>query len=389
MPTCSGTMYRRDNDKNARVESEQETATRSSLSSLSDTDSQPDNGNMMHQIDISNAPTVQSTVTNKGPLKRKMHDSYSTVVVGSLDQQQDVGTLVHEVNDGSSHNASTDNEGSDFSEPRLTACVCTSLPPRLETKPRYFGGWFEDDSSSEDNRYTFRSEPKQNWSDYSEGDDDLGDIPVKWIKREPKESILPEPTHNSEGSSLLERILDGLSGSIRERVMEHVEFVRKAEAGGHVTNTVSSATTNKESEQQTAHIQGFYGIPKIVSPTWLGATPGPSAHPNARDSSPPRLTATEEKKGCEKPQQRKQAEHNLLSDLDKDNVIRLRQIEADTALAHELQERLDRDAKHTFKHQKHLRQLQQKMDNQGRVLRKWELRMPKLESIPSSEGTQN
>ncbi|KAF8579418.1 hypothetical protein K439DRAFT_1620538 [Ramaria rubella] len=294
-------MYRRDDNKNARVESKQETAARSSSSSLSDTDSQPDNGNMMHQIDISNAPTVQSTVPDKGPLKRKMRDSYSAVVVGALDQQQDVGTLVHEVDDGSSHNASTDNEGSDFSEPRLTACMRTSSPPRLETKPRYFGGWFEDDSSSEDNRYTFWSEPKQCWSDYSEDDDDLGDIPVEWIKGEPKESILPEPTHNSEGSSLLEHVLDGLSRSIREHVMECVEFMRKAEAGGHVTNTISSVTTNEESEQQTAHIQGFDRIPKIVSPTRLGAMPGPSAHPNARNSSPPRLTATEKKKGREKP----------------------------------------------------------------------------------------
>ncbi|KAF8575001.1 hypothetical protein K439DRAFT_1623927 [Ramaria rubella] len=211
-------------------------------------------------------------MTDKGPLKRKMHDSYSTVVV------------VHEVDDGSSYNASTDNEGSDF-----------------KTKPRYFGGWFKDNSSSEDNHYTFRSEPKQHWSDYLEDDDDLGDIPVEWIKREPKESVLPEPTHNSEGSLLLERVLDGLLGSIRERVMERVEFVRKTEAGGCVTNTVSSVTTNKESEQQTTHIQGFDRIPKIVSPARLSAMPGPSAHPNARNSSLPRLTATEKKRGREKP----------------------------------------------------------------------------------------
>ncbi|KAF8576288.1 hypothetical protein K439DRAFT_1622949 [Ramaria rubella] len=125
------------------------------------------------------------------------------LVSSQLKQLEDDSTSVREGNDGFSHDVGTDDDKSDFS-------------------------WFEEDSSSGDNRYTFRSEPKHRWLDYSEYDDDLGDIPVDWIKKEPKESMLPQVTHNSVSSSLFERVLDGLSGSIRDRVMDQVEFVKKA-----------------------------------------------------------------------------------------------------------------------------------------------------------------
>ncbi|KAF8576874.1 hypothetical protein K439DRAFT_1622509 [Ramaria rubella] len=187
MTTHSGTTYRRDNDKNSRVESEQEMSARSSSSPVSDTDSQSDNQHEMHPH--YNSPTVLSIVTDRGPQSGKMRYSYSTVVAGALEQPQDDSTSVREVDDGSSHDVDTDYDESDFSEPRLTSHIHMSSPPRLDMKPKFFRVWFEEDSSSGDKRYTFRSEPKHRWSDYSEDDEDLGDIPVDWIKKEPKESV--------------------------------------------------------------------------------------------------------------------------------------------------------------------------------------------------------
>ncbi|KAF8573437.1 hypothetical protein K439DRAFT_1625084 [Ramaria rubella] len=147
-----------------------------------------------------NSPLVNTL--NRGPSglsQRMTHPSYSDVVDGVLG---DPVTL--EVNDDSRPQSMAGSDESEFSTQRSIACVLTSSPLRLDTKPKYFGGWFEEDLSSKDNQYTFRHSPKQRWSDYSEEDDDLGEIPRGWVKGDLEPSSQPEAVHTLVNSSLFE-----------------------------------------------------------------------------------------------------------------------------------------------------------------------------------------
>ncbi|KAF8573114.1 hypothetical protein K439DRAFT_1049688 [Ramaria rubella] len=228
MPTRSGTTYRRDDKQGVGVESGVETLARSSSLSSLDTDSPAGVDDKMHP----NSPLVDTLDGGPSMSQRMTRPSYSDVVDGASGHSIRIDPVALDVDDDSRPQSVAGSDESDFSTPRSVARVLTSSPPRLDTKPKYFGGWFEEDSSSENNRYTFRHSPKQRWSDYSEDDDDLGEIPRGWVKGDPEPRSQPEAVHTSVDSSLFERALEGMSDSVRNRVLDRIEFVRKAEAGG-------------------------------------------------------------------------------------------------------------------------------------------------------------
>ncbi|KAF8576841.1 hypothetical protein K439DRAFT_1622529 [Ramaria rubella] len=222
MPTRSGTTCQRDDKKGVGVESGVETLTRSSSLSSLDTNSPAGVDDKMHP----NSPLVNTL--NRGPSmlsQRMTHPSYSDVVDGASGRSIRIHPVALDVDDDSRPQSMAGSDESDFSTLRSIARILTSSPPRLDTKPKYFGGWFEEDSSSENNRYTFRHSPKQRWSDYSEDDDDLGEIPRGWVKGDPKLRSQPEAVHTSVNSSLFERALEGMSDSMRNRVLDCIEFV--------------------------------------------------------------------------------------------------------------------------------------------------------------------